>query len=216
VNDAYCLNCGYREVDRTIEKQCTDCKKVKSLVEFNKKSASRDGRQSLCRLCQRDRMRRLRNDLPRYEKDPQLRQKRCTQCNQLRPVSRFGTNRRSRDGYNYACKDCLGITKTRRSTPFDRRAYRIEKDTQRRLLLLRAGMKDIIAKDWRRILNSPCANCGTMDNLQVDHIIPLTRGGTHSVGNLQSLCRSCNTTKRNRLSVEWKYGKKSTHSVRFA
>lgn len=44
-----------------------------------------------------------------------------------------------------------------------------------------------------------CNKCGTLDNLQVDHIIPLSRGGTDDHDNLQFLCRRCNLSKRDRM-----------------
>jgi len=40
-----------------------------------------------------------------------------------------------------------------------------------------------------------CARCGSPSNLELDHIIPLSRGGATSVRNLQVLCRSCNRKK---------------------
>lgn len=35
----------------------------------------------------------------------------------------------------------------------------------------------------------------------LDHIIPLSKGGAHSASNCQLLCRECNSKKRNRLEV---------------
>ncbi len=40
-----------------------------------------------------------------------------------------------------------------------------------------------------------CAYCGSKDNLTIDHIIPLSRGGTNREDNLQCLCRDCNNLK---------------------
>lgn len=41
-----------------------------------------------------------------------------------------------------------------------------------------------------------CAYCGQQSNsLHLDHVIPLARGGRHSIGNLVPACRTCNTSK---------------------
>ena len=38
---------------------------------------------------------------------------------------------------------------------------------------------------------------------EVDHIVPVSRGGVHSSDNLRLLCRSCNISKGSRLDAEW-------------
>lgn len=43
-----------------------------------------------------------------------------------------------------------------------------------------------------------CVYCGTHKDLSVDHIHPESKGGTLDLGNLQTLCRPCNSTKGNR------------------
>lgn len=40
-----------------------------------------------------------------------------------------------------------------------------------------------------------CKYCGCFDNLTIDHIHPVTHGGTDDLDNLQVLCRSCNSKK---------------------
>ena len=44
-----------------------------------------------------------------------------------------------------------------------------------------------------------CESCGSKQNLEVDHIIPVSRGGTSDRENLQALCRSCNRRKHNQV-----------------
>ena len=40
-----------------------------------------------------------------------------------------------------------------------------------------------------------CCNCGATNNLAVDHIAPISRGGTNKMDNLRLLCKLCNSEK---------------------
>jgi CRISPR/Cas system Type II protein with McrA/HNH and RuvC-like nuclease domain len=51
-----------------------------------------------------------------------------------------------------------------------------------------------------------CTYCGSLDNLQWEHIIPRSRGGPDSIDNLVLSCKSCNMKKGIRNPYEW-YGK---------
>lgn len=42
-----------------------------------------------------------------------------------------------------------------------------------------------------------CKKCGSAHDLTIDHIVPLSRGGTNTPENLQALCRKCNANKSN-------------------
>lgn len=47
-----------------------------------------------------------------------------------------------------------------------------------------------------------CSICDCQDDLTIDHIVPLSRGGTDDLDNLRLLCRSCNSSKGDRAQQE--------------
>ena len=47
--------------------------------------------------------------------------------------------------------------------------------------------------------NYTCQSCGATDNLTIDHIIPVSKGGGNENENLQTLCGSCNSKKGNKI-----------------
>jgi 5-methylcytosine-specific restriction endonuclease McrA len=44
-----------------------------------------------------------------------------------------------------------------------------------------------------------CQKTNLETELTIDHIIPLAKGGSNDISNLQTLCRSCNLKKRHYL-----------------
>jgi hypothetical protein len=74
---------------------------------------------------------------------------------------------------------------------------------RRRAKLKENGVFEISQKDLKRIYNSPCFYCGSNKNITLDHVIPIIKGGVHSIGNAISLCLSCNSSKRDKLLIEW-------------
>ena len=44
-----------------------------------------------------------------------------------------------------------------------------------------------------------CVYCGSTENLQLDHIIPFSKGGATILENLQLLCQKCNLEKSNHI-----------------
>lgn len=47
-----------------------------------------------------------------------------------------------------------------------------------------------------------CAYCDSPEKLQVDHIVPLAKGGNNHRANLQALCESCNKSKNCKREAE--------------
>lgn len=48
-----------------------------------------------------------------------------------------------------------------------------------------------------------CAYCGSAESSALDHIRPVSRGGTSEIGNLTFVCKSCNSSKNARPLMEW-------------
>lgn len=69
----------------------------------------------------------------------------------------------------------------------------------------------VTERDWLRLVSrfaGRCAYCGCRpDRVHMDHVLPLKRGGQHSIGNVLPACRSCNTSKGSRLLVDWRRGR---------
>jgi 5-methylcytosine-specific restriction endonuclease McrA len=58
----------------------------------------------------------------------------------------------------------------------------------------------------RKIEGGTCHYCGQQvgrENLTMDHVVPLSRGGKSKKGNLVPACKACNNKKKYLLPVEW-------------
>jgi len=55
--------------------------------------------------------------------------------------------------------------------------------------------------EWLALLKyyeNQCLSCGSKENLSRDHIIPLSKRGSDYIENIQPLCRSCNSKKKDK------------------
>ncbi|MEW5908481.1 MAG: HNH endonuclease [Thermodesulfobacteriota bacterium] len=64
---------------------------------------------------------------------------------------------------------------------------------------------------WKRKLAKGvchwCRNTVLPNELTMDHIIPVSRGGKSTKGNLVPSCKTCNTKKKYLLPMEWENGR---------
>lgn len=65
----------------------------------------------------------------------------------------------------------------------------------------------VTEKDWQRLVNRHngcCAYCGIKEKMTMEHVVPISRGGRHSIGNLLPVCIKCNISKNKKLLIEWR------------
>ena len=139
---------------------------------------------------------------PRFDDPPSF--KTCRRCGELQPVGSFRpAPRNTADGLNSWCTSCVRA-----------RTLEWHKDNPAAIQRLKASrrtteeMGPFDERDWRRLLERwghRCAYCGSRSGrLSMDHVIPLSRGGRHTIGNLLPACRSCNSSKGDSLLIEWR------------
>jgi 5-methylcytosine-specific restriction endonuclease McrA len=60
---------------------------------------------------------------------------------------------------------------------------------------------------WKRQLaKGRCHYCGeafSPKSLTMDHIVPMSRGGKSTKGNVAPACKACNNKKKSMLPIEW-------------
>jgi len=84
-----------------------------------------------------------------------------------------------------ALTEFVAFTEVNAPTDEDRLARRRIPDPLRAEVLLRDGAR--------------CRRCRSAVNLEIDHIVPLSKGGKTEQANLQTLCRRCNRRKWKKL-----------------
>jgi len=77
---------------------------------------------------------------------------------------------------------------------------------QKRRSLKRGAEGSFTLEEWENLkkeFNLTCPICFKSEPeimLTIDHIIPLSKGGSNYITNIQPLCRSCNCSKRDRIN----------------
>lgn len=80
------------------------------------------------------------------------------------------------------------------------------KSQRRRARLRQNAAFAISKKELQKLYASKCFYCGD-NSTTVDHVVPIVRGGSHSIGNLVPACNHCNFSKAGRTIMEWRLWK---------
>ena len=60
--------------------------------------------------------------------------------------------------------------------------------------------------ELKRVLGEKCVNCGSEDNIEYHHIVPLKNGGTNNITNIAPLCIPCHKKAHDRTNFISKNG----------
>lgn len=155
--------------------------------------------------------------------------KRCSKCQELKTFDEFYRQAQNKDGLFGHCKACHKINNEmyRKNNPgYDREWRKNNPDRKRELLRewqrnnrdrmhgydharrAKAANAFTDCQSFSQVLirsiYKSCLRCGSPDELEIDHVVPLSKGGTSTLGNYQVLCRSCNASKNNRNSIDYR------------
>lgn len=182
-------------------KICTKCKEDKPLEDFYETALGRFGRRSQCKVCM------VKASSAHDKAHPELKRQQLQNWRES-----------NRDRYN-------AWNREYQQTP-QRKAYLMqweqdnkERNHTRRLVWLRANKQRVIAyvhkrrslinnstehytvEEWLELCelyDNMCLSCGEQVILTVDHVLPLSMGGSNGIDNIQPLCKSCNCRKQAR------------------
>jgi 5-methylcytosine-specific restriction endonuclease McrA len=162
------------------KRHCIVCKVVKPFSEFHKNKRTKEGVSNKCKVCQN-----LASNERYQEKGAMLRSQMAAQ---------------RVNNYQYR----LEIERASRARRKEAQRPLKNARQQIRNRLIQGKVFVLYPKELQKFYKLPCFRCGTIESLSIDHVIPLARGGNHSIGNLMTLCRSCNASKGKKFLTEWK------------
>lgn len=166
-------------------KSCSACKQILPLSQFHKSNTIKGGLQYKCKSCaslaSRDWERRNPEKVLAYKEPHKL--------------------WRIKNAELIKAKDAI-YRKQHRAEASNRVAVRRAKQKSN-------GAYLISAKEISDLYKKPCFYCGSYQQIELDHVTPISRSGTHSIGNLVPACRLCNRAKSNLFIMEWRLGRKA-------
>lgn len=204
------LNCTTVAISET--KVCTRCKTEQPIDNFCKDKKSKDGHFYYCKQCRREY--HLSHQSERNEYARQFywanweRERAKNREYQIEHSEYISAKNRAYQQTHKERENERGRAR-RQANPWLHRIAKANKSATKVSAEGRFTVDEFKAlcdaKGW------VCSYCGkqlTEQTVSPDHIIPLTRGGSNYIANINPSCRFCNRTKQNKTPEEWLASKK--------
>lgn len=184
-------------------KKCSHCQQEKPLDQFWNNRATKDGKQHCCIPCTRENNQKYM-DKPEKLAMQKEREKKYYQENKDRitPIRRKRDTERWRNDPEYRQKKNEQSNERYKT---NRTGYRTSRRIQGMIALPNHQKKRLTGKyepytyeQWLGLIEkygTKCLRCGEEKELRPDHVIPICKGGDHSIENIQPLCLRCNLVK---------------------
>lgn len=172
------------------EKRCNGCDAIKTLSAFPRAAGMRDGRLNKCFVCMNSDRR------AQYAANPER-----VKRNRQRFLEQHPDYDRQKAREHYARCDKEHAARVHRAWIERNPGYRSLSTKKRRAMKKGAPVCDLTPQQWRDLLGyfqNRCAYCGEEKHLCQEHLVPLSRGGSHTVNNIVPACRECNSRKHAR------------------
>lgn len=187
-------------------KTCNRCKKEKELIDFSKHKLAKDQLRSYCKQCANEYAKKyyeknidkVKNYYKSYRKNNQERLKKAHK--EWHKENSEKAKNYAKEYREYNKEKCNNMTKNWRKNNKLKFSNLVHKRNEK---LQQNGIFQIIKKDLVKLQRSNCFYCGSIENLSLDHIYPISKGGRHSIGNLVMACKSCNSSKNNKFLFSW-------------
>lgn len=165
-------------------KKCSKCGVEKPLDCFSNDKSKKAGKRFACRGCEA--LVNARRYKERYKSDPEFRA-RVIKRAQLQQQTKPELHRENARRWYHADIE-RGRAKSRRG----QQNYRKRKQN---------GEGTYTNQEWEQVCEDAenrCLACGQEVSLTADHIVPLSKGGSNYITNIQPLCLSCNSKKHDK------------------
>lgn len=200
-------------VSQEPSKACRKCRSVKAASEYSPDKRNKDGLQSNCRTCQRAyRATRLEQERAyqkaRHTRNPDRERERVKIWRKQNPDKVRAQNRRHHEN-NRDARNAQSKERTRRHYREKPELYKINVHVRRARKKANGGK--FTALQWAELKHQydyHCLCCGRREpeiQLTPDHVVPLSRGGSNDISNIQPLCLPCNNRKRAR-TIDYRLG----------
>jgi 5-methylcytosine-specific restriction endonuclease McrA len=176
-----------------LHKVCSKCSQSKPHSEFRKsQKGDRHGLHSWCYDCNRKARRE------HYQKNKQKYRDWYLQwCENNQDKVKAYEENRDRD-YAESYRRQMSLPHGREQKRAYDHNYRARKVAAEGILT-----KEVVQKVFETY-GVICLACGSTSDIQIDHVTPLSLGGTNMFENLQPLCKSCNSSKGNRSTADYR------------